>query len=195
MKRFAALLLVLLTACSLPPKDAGRGYMFTLTGIRPARQELIGTRVIVAIPEAAPDLDTSRVALLRGAHIRDYYAGISWADFLPELVQDDLVSTLRASGLFTAVASDTSGGVADRLLKTDIRNFDAEYGPGGGAPVIRVRLAGKLQSRLDRRTLLSFEAEGQSRATEDRAAAIHTAFQRAFNSALQQVVAGLAEHP
>ena len=190
-----ALALALLGACTLSPRDTGRSYMLSLNAIKTAPQELIGTHLVVALPETAPDFDTGRVALIRGAHIRDYYAGLRWADFLPSLVQDGMINTLQGSGLFKAVAGDTAGLPAERLLKTDIRAFQAEYSPGHEAPLVHIRIAVRLQSRLDRKTISAFDIDASRRAAQNDAPAIHTAFQSAFSAVLAQLVEQLGQHP
>ncbi len=190
----ALLFLSAVAACSLSPKDMGHAYMFALSPVRVSGQAATDGHLTVGLPAAAPELDTSRVGLIRDGKVWDYYAGTRWAEFLPVLVQDSMIKTLENTGTFKSVASDQSGVAGGKLLKAEIRSFQAEYVPGKVAPVIRVGIAvSLLGGLLDRKPIASFEISGEKTAASDSLPAIQSAFQDAFNMAQKQLVEKLTQ--
>jgi cholesterol transport system auxiliary component len=197
MTTFFILTLSLLASCTFAPRDTGSGFMFALEPIEAAApaatDKILADKIlIVAQPTAVAELDTYRIALKKGGQRWDYYAGARWSDFLPAVVQDDLTKTLEQSGLFKNVTADESGLTGDRILKVEIKKFQAEYAEGA-VPVIRVRLAVSLISRLERARLASFTVSAEKAASSNTLSSIQAAFAAAFSDAERQVVAKLAE--
>jgi len=192
-KIYALLLLTLLAACSFTPRDTGSSFMFALQPVEVTGQGAAKDSLIVFAPTTAPELDTHRIALNKDGKRWDYYAGAKWSDFLPLLVQDNLTKTLEQSGLFKNVATSDSGLTGDKILKTEIRAFQAEYEAGSKAPVIKIRMNVSLVSRLERRPLASFTIKAERKATADTLPAIQSAFAAAFSEAQQQLVEKLEE--
>ena len=139
--------LVLLAACTLTPKNIGKAYMFALIPAKTvAVASMSGDSLTVALPVAAPELDTYRIALIRDGKRWDYYAGARWSEFLPVLVQDNITKTLEDARLFKTVTTDQAGVKGGQVLKLAIRSFQAEYVAGRAAPVIKIRLVSSLMS-------------------------------------------------
>jgi cholesterol transport system auxiliary component len=194
---YGVLLTGLIAACSFEPRDTGSGFMFALEPVEAAAppaadKTLVDKVLVIAQPTAIAELDTYRIALKKGAQRWDYYAGARWSDFLPAVVQDDLTKTLEQSGLFKNVTADESGLTGDRILKVEIKKFQAEYAEGA-APVIRIRLAVNLISRLERARLASFTISAEKAASGNTLSSIQAAFAAAFSDAERQAVTKLAE--
>lgn len=183
--------LTTLAACSLTPRDTGEAYMFSLSPARVPSEKKADVPLVVALPSAATELDTARVALLRDQKVWDYYAGAKWAGFLPVMVQDNLVRTLDAAGMFQKVGADDSGLGGKYALRTEIRAFHADYTPRRSAPVIRLWLAASLVNRLEDKVIETFEIREQKSAGSDSLPAVQTAFQGAFAAAQTALAARL----
>lgn len=135
--------------------------------------------VAVEMPSAPHTLDTNRVALKRGGKW-DYYDGAKWADFLPPLVQADIIKTLRQSGLYKTVGSDEDN-IDGRSLKIDITSFHADYTGSGPAPLARVALTATFGGT-------TFSVAGAAPASANTLSAIQPAFNEAFAQAQRQLV-------
>lgn len=192
MRRFYPLLFLLLVSCSFTPQDTGTGFMFALSPIEIINQGPQNESLIVAMPTTAPELDTYRIALKRGDRQWDYYAGARWADFLPALVRDNLVKSLDHARIFKSVAADETGLQGERLMKTEIRAFQAEYN-GGAAPAVKISLRVSLVARMDRRPQASFDVAVQRAAKENSLTGVQAAFAAAFNEAERQAVMQMGE--
>lgn len=187
------LLAGLAAACTLTPRDTGSSFMFALAPVTIAQQGAGKETLVVALPTTSPELDTYRIALNRQGASWDYYAGARWSDFLPLLVQDNVTKTLAETHLFRTVATGDSGLTGDKILKTEIRAFQAEYKAGSAAPVIKIRMVVSVVSRLERAPLASFVIEAEKKASGNSLSAIQTAFAAAFNEAQRQLVVKLGE--
>src|SRR3990172_3546164 len=178
----------LLASCTLTPTDTGRAYMFALTPAQTARQAQIGDSLTVALPAAAPELDTYRIALIQDDGRWDYYAGARWAEFLPLLIQDSVTKTLEDAKLFKTVATDQAGNRGEQILNVGIRSFQAEYKRGSKEPVVKIRLMVSLKNRVEGTPVASFEIKTEAKAAQDRLPDIQAAFASAFSDAQKQMV-------
>jgi len=105
----------------------------------------------VQIPDATAGLDSERIAIARPPAGLDFYADAAWSDRVPVLVQNALVQAFEASGRIASVARDSDGARSDFILNTDLRNFEARYDQGEGAPLAVVRLGARLIESRSRR--------------------------------------------
>ncbi|HEV2703037.1 MAG TPA: ABC-type transport auxiliary lipoprotein family protein [Steroidobacteraceae bacterium] len=135
-------------------------------------------------PQAAPGLDTDRIALLRPGNRLDYYAGSRWSAPLPELVSDMQRMVFRDDGYWSAVADDRSGFNTNYLLQTSIDRFTAEYAGESAPPLIRVDLHGVLIRRADGSLVGSFAVSASWMAKENRMASVVEAFSQATQRAV-----------
>lgn len=137
--------------------------------LRPAREFTAGLprvewQLLVETPLANTGIDTARIALGETQSRLTYFASANWVDTAPEMVQLLLIESFENSNRIVAVGREATGLRADFILKTDLRDFQAEYDggtPGQTAPVGRVRMTAKLV-RMPRRTIVaseSFEAQ------------------------------------
>ncbi len=179
----------LASACSFAPKDTGKAYMFGLTvATVPHQQKVYEEKLTVAIPVAAPELDSYRIALVKADGRWDYYAGARWAEFLPVLVQETMMDSLETAGLFKSVTSDRFGVVGDYILKTEIREFQVEYQRASNVPLIKIELAFSLFKKLGTTPLAIYTVKAEAPATQNRLSAVQQAFAKAHISAQQKAV-------
>ncbi|HEV7432427.1 MAG TPA: ABC-type transport auxiliary lipoprotein family protein [Steroidobacteraceae bacterium] len=193
VRGLAAGALLVLSGCGGLHSDQPVTQVYTLDPVyAPSKPEAAGSgaSVLVLRPQAAPGLDTDRIALRRSAQRLDYYAASRWPTQLPNFVQSLAIDALRASGKYTSVQSDRASFAADEVLQIEIRRFQAEY-PGDGAPVVHVQLLATLGHRNDRSVVTSVSAESSVPAAENRMQAVVAAFQSAAAAALADLTAHL----
>lgn len=175
-RRVSVLLgLLALAGCSfqLPGMGApAQLYVLTPKSTFPAGLKPVDWQLLIELPTSPAGLDSPRIAVSYSPIELDYFARSNWTDRAPRMIQRLLVESFENSERIVGVGTDTVGLRSDFLLKTEIREFQAEYHDSGGAgaspdlpgvgaaPVIRVRLGAKLV-RMPRRVIAasaSFEA-------------------------------------
>ena len=150
----------------------------------------VGWQLVVAEPAAERDIDTTRIALSRRANVIEYFADGNWSDTAPNMVQAKLIEAFESTKAILAVGRDAAGLKPDYILQSDLRDFQAEYGEGGGATA-HVRLIAKLVQMPDRRITRTVTAEASAPASAKDMAAIVVAFEQALGQALSQIVTGI----
>jgi cholesterol transport system auxiliary component len=194
VRAIAAGLLVWTAGCSGFRSNQPAMQVYTLDPVfteSTAATASTSTTLQVLRPQAAPGLDTERIALRRSAQRLDYYAGSRWPAPLPEFVQSLAVEALRASGKFHSVHADTATFAADEVLQIEIRRWQAEYA-GDNPPVVHVQLLATLGRRADRGIVASVSADSSVTATENRMQAVVAAFQSAATAALSDLAGRLS---
>jgi len=167
--------------------------LFTLT---PATEFAAGLprvrwQLLVETPLANTGIDTTRVALEQNGNQLTYFARANWVDTAPEMIQLLLVESFENSNRIVAVGREASGLRSDFVLKSDLRDFQADYGqglPGQTAPVVKVRMTAKLV-RMPRRVIVAGDTfQAEVRAASPALADVVTAFDRAMDSVLRLMV-------
>jgi cholesterol transport system auxiliary component len=157
--------------------------------VRPAAALTPQVNFILTVqhPYAGPELDSDRIVVMLTDRRLDVLAGARWSAPLADLLQTQLIESLRARGGWREVVSDRSSFKGGYLLRTEIPAFSADYEQAGSAPRVRVCLHGEL-GRPDRRDLLStFDAHGEAQASANRQSAVVAAFESALADALEQL--------
>lgn len=146
-------------------------------------------QLLVETPVAGAAIDTPRIALARSATSIDYFADVSWADRVPNMVQGLIVQSFEDSGRIVAVGRDTVGLRSDFVLKSELRDFQAESAtPGANFPErVHVRIAAKLVA-MPRRTIEAGETFEAVVPVRGRA---FTDVVAAFNEAMGTAMTGL----
>jgi cholesterol transport system auxiliary component len=147
----------------------------------------VNRRLSVEVPTATAGLNSGRIALRPTPTTLEYYAGASWVDVVPVMVQNLVLESLDNTGRIDVLGREVVGVRADLALLLHVREFQAEY-EGAGPPQVRVRLQARL-IRLPRRTSLAATSEEfVARAANTSLPAIVTAFDDAFGKALKRIV-------
>lgn len=184
---------VALSACAalqLANRQPPRLYQLTPKSTFSPDLPEIDARLNVEVPTATAGLNTARIALRPTPTTLEYYAGASWIDVGPVMIQNLLIESLDNTGKIDVLGNEVVGVRADYALLTHIREFQAEYEGGDPeqAPEIRVRLQARLV-RLPRRTSLAATSEETVVAAEATSLdAIVKAFDRAFGDVAKDVV-------
>jgi cholesterol transport system auxiliary component len=139
-------------------------------------------------PDLAPGLDTERIAVLKGRQL-DYYRGAQWGGRATEIVQTLMVESFEDQQLFRSVTAEQSRVSSEYVLDVSVRDFQAEYASGNDVPTAHVTIVGRLIRVADRQLVETFAATAESRASDNRMAAVAAAFE----TAAQKVVLELAQ--
>lgn len=96
--------------------------------------------LVVELPTASGAIVTDRILVKPTPLQAAFLPGARWVDPVPDLVQTLLVQSLQASGGFRLVGRQALGLLPDYTLLTEIRDFQAETLPPGGAASHRIRV-------------------------------------------------------
>lgn len=195
-----AILLTLFSAsCAITPRNTGSAFMFALPSASIQKQPLQKQAVqndktlTVILPQAPAELDTYRIAIRHDSRRWDYYGGARWSDFLPVVVRDNLTMTLAMSHIFKSVTTDESGLAGDRVLKTTLQAFQADYTSGSVTPVIHIHMAVTLVGSLEGTQIAAFTVAAERKASANTLSAIQAAFASAFGSVERKIATRLKQ--
>ncbi len=144
-------------------------------------------QLLLEPPLTNASIDTTRISLQRSSTSVEYYARASWSDRAPQMIQTLMIESFENSERIVAVGRDSVALRADYILKTDLREFQAEY-MGGPNPRVHVTMIARLV-KMPRRSIIGadkFEAVIEARA--DTMAAIIAAFDQALGKVLRRLV-------
>jgi cholesterol transport system auxiliary component len=184
------LLGVAAAGCELPvPGQGPPPALYRLTPKSTFSEDLPQVRwqLILEVPVADAGLSTTRVALQRARIQLEYYARSSWTDRAPLMIQTLMIESFENSGRIVAVGREAVGLPADFILKTELREFQAEYFQSA-TPNVRVGINAKLV-QMPRRSIIaseSFEAVAEAKA--DNMTDIIAAFDEALGKVLKHLV-------
>lgn len=197
------LTLALVAGCGLQlPGTGERAQLYVLTpkSTYPDNLPEVDWQLLVEKTTSPAGLDTPRIAVAYSPIELDYFARTNWTDRAPEMVQRLLVESFENSGKIIAVGKDSVGLRSNIMLKTELREFQAEYEGGtasnriGGAdgsgkpPNIRVRVAAKLVKMPQRIIVGSVTFEDLVPAERNSMEAIIGAFDEALGKVLKRIV-------
>ena len=158
----------LASACSLELPGTGappRMYVLTPKSTFSTALPNVDWQLLVEVPQAQAGIDTARIALRDSPIEMRYFELSNWTDLAPRMVQSLIVESFENSDRIVAVGREASGLRADYVLKTELREFQAEFAQrlpqnteGGidnvAPPTIRVRINAKL-IKMPRRSIVA----------------------------------------
>jgi len=136
-------------------------------------------------PAAGPGLDTSHIMLAQADRRMNFFSGSRWPAPAPEVIEALAVQTLRASGAWSSVEGSGGPFPGEYLLQMHVRRFEADYGEGGGAPVVHVVFDCIVGRREGREVLATFTVSGSVAAAANRLGEVVLAFEQATGTALE----------
>lgn len=201
--RLTAAALVLLTAgCAFElPGTGAPPRMYVLTPKSTFNDSLpsVDWQLLIEVPASPAAIDTARIALTDSPIEMRYFAHANWSDQAPKMVQTLLVESFENSKRIVAVGREAIGLRADYILKTELREFQAEYASPlpreaeetaatSIPPVIRVRINAKL-IQLPRRSIVASNTfEYTITAEQNSMSAIIGAFDDALGKGMKRLV-------
>jgi len=181
-----------LTACEVAlPGQGEPPKLYRLTALRALEKDIPKTlkvlpwQISIDKPVAAAGLDTPRIAVMRKALTTEYFARVNWIDPAPDMIHTLLVESLESANRLKAVGRDAVGLRPDFVLKTELREFQAEM--TGGTPLARVRLNVKIVKMPRRDILASKTVEATSNARGNDLDQIIRAYESASHEALKEL--------
>ena len=176
-----------------------RLYVLTPKSTYPDSIPKADWQLLVETPVSPAGLSTARIALQDSPIELRYFEYANWIDFAPKMVQALIIESFENSGKIISVGREQIGLRSDFVLKTELREFQAEYedrlpvdtkelGPNAPAPWVRVRLNAKLVKMPQREIVAHQTFERRVRAQENRMNAIIDAFDDALGKTLKSVV-------
>lgn len=192
MKKIIPLLsfVLLLIACSLAtPVDIGNAHRITLPSVAPSVRSKPGRKaLIVSHPTAPESLDTFRMAFIDKDNNLAYFSGMRWADFLPSLVQESVVNSLSATGMYTDVMSDESIALGAQILQIEIKNFKAMYDASNAPATWNIGLNFVWRNANNFALIKEKVISAKSQATHDTQEANEAAIMNAYREIMRQMI-------
>jgi len=179
-----------LAGCSLIPVPEEQPVLYTLSPKNTFDEDLptVSKQLVVEAPVAAEGLNSHRIALSHDELSLDYYANAKWTERAPMLVQTLLVESFENTGRIVSIAREGTDLRADYSLKTELREFQAEYPTKDANPEVEVRIIAKLV-KMPERTIIAAESFGAKIKAEGTAMpAVIGAFDEALGKVLKRIV-------
>ena len=170
------------------PPDAPQMYALRPSPPQAAPGGKVGWALSIAKPDAADNLDSSRIALTHGDTQFDYYANAVWPDHLTDLVQTALLAGFEASGRVDSVSREEDTLHADYTLLTDLRDFEARYATPNGVPTAAVTIVARMADAHSRKSVASLTVALNEPASANSVDAAVQAFDVALGKAVAQIV-------
>ena len=176
-----------------------RLYVLTPKSTFPKSLKPVDWQLLVETPVSPAGLNTARIALQDSPIELRYFQLANWTDFAPKMVQALIIESFENSGKIISVGREQIGLRSDFVLKTELREFQAEYdtrlpdgakdlGPNADAPSARVRINIKLVKMPQREIIATQTFERRVRATENTMTEIISAFDTALGRTLKSIV-------
>jgi cholesterol transport system auxiliary component len=193
-KRASMLLLALslgLAGCTgILPGTGEPLKLYTLTPKSTYGGELakVDWQLVVETPVAPAGINTNRIALSHSPITLDYFAGATWTDSAPAMVQTLLVESFENTGRIVAVGRESVGLRADYVLKLELREFQAEYASPEAPPAVHIRIIAKLVRMPVREIVASHMTEQKAQAASNTLDSVVAAFDEALGPVLKDIV-------
>jgi cholesterol transport system auxiliary component len=187
----ATLLAVALAGCSLPSLGSGPPPdLYVLSPKSTFSEDIpdVKWQLVVEEPSTAKGIDTDRIAIAPQPLEVKYFGGARWADRAPRMVQQLLIQSFENTKKIVSVGRQSIGLRSDFVLKTELREFQAEKTPEGGT-VVRVRLNLKLVRPVLGQIIASQSFESVKPAASENLPDIVQSFDDAVGAVLKRAVA------
>lgn len=149
---------------------------------------VVDWQLVVEEPDAAGGLQVQSIALRTNALELQYFANARWTDRAPRMVQTLLVESFENSQRIVAVGRQAIGLRSDFNLRTELREFQAEYENPDRAPLVRVRLNAKIVKQPRREIIASENFEATARAAGTGLSDVVVAFDDALGKVTRRLV-------
>lgn len=188
---------IALAGCSGLPLGGTPPQLYTLSpkSTFPSDLRQVGWQLAVDRPSSPAGLATTRIAVARGPHTIDYYAGAQWIDDAPNMVQRLLVESFENSGGIVGVGRESISLRSDFVLRMELREFQAHYAEGVQAPTINVRINVKLVRMPQRHIVASATMERLLPSPDNRMSSIIDTFDQALGKVLREIVVWTLTNP
>jgi cholesterol transport system auxiliary component len=185
----AAAFALALSGCSLdigggPPPDL---YALSPKSTFPENLPTVDWQLVVEEPSAAKGIDTDRIAIAPTPLEVKYFPSSRWADRAPRMVQTLIIQSFENTKSIVSVGRQSIGLRSDFVLKTELREFQAEKNADGTTSV-RVRFNVKLVRPMLGQIVASQTFESVKPAASENVPDIVNAFDEAVGAVLKRSV-------
>lgn len=178
---------------------APRLYVLTPKSTFDKKLPVVQWQLLVDTPVAPAGLSTARIAMQDSPYELRYFQHANWTDFAPQMVQALVIESFENSNRIVSVGREQIGMRSDFQLKSELREFQAEYGrrmppdtttlgPKEPPPWARVRINVKLVKMPQREIVATQTFERRVRARANKMADIIEAFDTALGKVLKSMV-------
>ncbi len=189
--RWAAFALAMaLAGCEIIPGAGPAPSLFNLTPKSTFAEgiELVAWQLVIEEPLAAGGLDSNRIALRPMPTELKYFAEARWTERAPRMVQTLLIESFENTDKIVAVGRQVIGLRADYNLKTELREFQAEYFDHSSVPFVRVRINAKIIRQPRQVIIASLSFEERLEADGSSMREIVRSFDRALGKVIKRLV-------
>jgi len=189
LSAIAALALGLTGCISLLPKSAPASlYRFGVTpaAAEPARPNAVG--VFRAMGQFQREAAGDQMLTVTGERVA-YIAESRWVAPAEVLFDEAVANAFEAAPGPVRLVSRGQAAHSDYALRLDVRNFEADYGGGGEAPTVTIRIRAVLTRDQSRTAVAEQLFEARAPASENRVSAIVAAYDQALGQVLVQITA------
>lgn len=128
------------SGCTVFPNPEPPRVMDLAVQTVPAAEQRVQASLRVDTPYASEPFNGSLILAKPTPQEFRAYEGTRWRDTAPVVVRDTLVSSLRQSGAYTNVITDTNPAQAELTLVTELSAFHSETPESGPQVVIELHL-------------------------------------------------------
>ena len=176
--------------CSLPNLGSGPPpdlYVLSPKSTFSGDIPQVDWQLVVDEPSTAKGIDTDRIAIAPQPLEVKYFAGSRWADRAPRMMQQLLIQSFENTKKIVSVGRQSLGLRSDFVLKTELREFQAEK-TAEGSTVVRVRLNVKLLRPAIGQIVASESFESVKPAASENVPDIVQSFDDAVGAVLKRAV-------
>jgi len=145
-------------------------------------------QLVVEEPVSSRALDTDRIMIKRTPLEIGYMAGGRWSDRAPRMIQTRLVESFENSGHIVAVGRQVIGLRGDYNLKSELREFQAEFFDGPEGPNVLVRMNFKIIEMPSANIIASTTFSRRVSIDPDSAESIVNGFDEALGGVMKRAV-------
>lgn len=168
-------------------RDAPRLYRPDPDLTLPSSQPRVDWHLVIADVDSGSDMDSLRIPLQQSPLQVEYFARANWTNHLSDMIANRMLAAFENSGSILNVGRESLSLRPDYRLRTEVRDFQAEYFDGT-PPDIHVRFVQRLLSIQDSSVVATKVFETRQKAESDSMDAIIRAFNKAFGKVLSEVV-------
>jgi cholesterol transport system auxiliary component len=145
--------------------------------------------LLIEEPTAVGGLDANRIAVQRTPNEVRYFADVRWVERTTRMVQGLLVESFERSQAVASVDRYTVGPRVEYVLKSELRDFQAELFNNARIPVVRVRLTARLVRGVRQEPVWVRDFSAQVTARTAAAPEVVAAFDQALGQVMAEIVA------
>jgi cholesterol transport system auxiliary component len=169
-------------------------YVLARKSTFPPDLPMVTQQLLVDVPFAPAQIDTTRVALSRSPTTLDYFANAAWGDRAPVMVQGLFIESFEQTRKIVGVSRDEAGLRADYVLMGELRHFEAVYPPSSGPatvdppPTVFVQILVRLVRMPERVIIGETIAERRETAARNAMEVIVEAYNDALGGVMKDIV-------